>query len=265
MSENNLLENEDCQIVTSAEGGLFTVSVFNPNSPSNSDLLEDTQNVDSIPQILTNTTSCFDLSNLPKIETLDSLLKNLCEVMVRFDGSVKDYQKADFEQLIKIISNSLIYLYTNTSLMNTGNHAVGFRGIAHLDTNPYLEAIELNNSYPGIYFAQDIGTYPYFSVDVTSTDNFDAIVLLVPYINSNGEVVRYDKSVYNLNISNPNFTYSPSMPSSVWVIQHNLNKKPTVVITDRDGYLCEGQILYTDNNNVTITFSAPLEGYADLN
>jgi len=265
MSENNLLENEDCQIVTSAEGGLFTVSVFNPNSPSNSDLLEDTQNVDSIPQILTNTTSCFDLSNLPKIETLDSLLKNLCEVMVRFDGSVKDYQKADFEQLIKTISNSLIYLYTNTSTMNTGNHVVGFRGVAQLDTNPYLEAIELNNSYPGIYFAQDIGTYPYFSVDVTSTDNFDAIVLLVPYINSDGEVVRYDKSIYNLNTPNSNFTYSSDIPRGVWIIQHNLNKKPAVVITNRDGYLCEGQILYTDNNNLTITFSAPLEGYADLN
>jgi len=184
MSENNLLENEDCQIVTSAENGLFTISALNLNS-------------------------CFDLSNLPKIETLDSLLKNLCEVMIRFDGGVKDYQKADFEQLIKTISNSLIYLYTNTSPMNTGNHVVGFRGIAHLDTDPYLGAIELNNSYPGIYFAQDIGIYEHFSVgvnlvEVTATDSAEAIVLLVPYINSDGEVVRYDKNIYNLDTSTIN-------------------------------------------------------------
>ena len=47
----NLIGNEDYQIVTPAENGLFTVSVFNPNSPSNSGLLDDFQNVDNIPQI----------------------------------------------------------------------------------------------------------------------------------------------------------------------------------------------------------------------
>ena len=42
-------------------------------------------------------------------------------------------------------------------------------------------------------------------------------------------------------------------------------KKPTVIITDTAGTLYEGAIFYNDDNNLTITFSAPFNGYADLN
>ena len=140
----NLIENEDYQIVTPAENGLFTVSVF----ANNAGLLEDFQNVDAIPPISTDVTSCFDEDNLPKIQTLDSLLTNLCELMIRFDGCVKDYQKGDFEHLIKTISNSLIYLYTKPesgggdSALNT---VVSFRGVSIKTTNPHLDAIVSNS------------------------------------------------------------------------------------------------------------------------
>ena len=199
----NLIENEDYQIVTPAENGLFTVNVFDPNSPSNSGLLEDFQNVDSIPPLPTDVTSCFDLTNLPKIETLDSLLNNLCEVMVRFDGCVRDYQKSDFEQLIKTISNSLIYLYTKPEgggEESTINTAVSFKGVAIKTTNPHLDAITSNSKYPGIYFAQEFGNYAYFGIDVTNDELFNSIVLLIPKINSNGLFIEYEKIIYNLKI-----------------------------------------------------------------
>lgn len=260
----NLIENEDYQIVTPSNNGLFTVSTLNIESPSNSGLLEDFQNVDNIPQLPFSTNSCFDGNNLPKIETLDSLLSHLCELMIRFDGCVKDYQKSDFEHLVKTVTNSLIYLYSNNTT-NTGSFVVGFMGIANKDTNPYLEAIAANNKYPGIYFAQEFGNYPHFGVDVTNNELFNSIVLLIPNINSSGVVLNYEKSIYNLQISNSYFKYSSDMPRQEWVIQHNLNKKPSVVITDTAGSLYEGDVFYNDDNNLTITFSAPFNGYADLN
>ena len=109
----NLIENEDFQTVTPFENGLFTITTLNTESESNSGLLEDFQNVDTIPQLPFSTNSCFDGNDLPKIETLDSLLSHLCELMIRFDGCVKDYQKSDFEHLVKTVTNSLIYLYSN--------------------------------------------------------------------------------------------------------------------------------------------------------
>lgn len=110
----NLIENEDFQTVTPSENGLFTIATLNTNSESNSGLLEDFQNIDNIPIIPISTISCFDLNNLPKTETLNALLSDLCELMIRFDGCVKDYQKSDYEHLIKTITNSLIKLYTDS-------------------------------------------------------------------------------------------------------------------------------------------------------
>jgi len=245
---------------------LQTEVSLNDNSPSNNDILPSYENVESIPIVLPGDGSVFpdNIDNIPQTKTLQDLLRNLSEVMIRFNTSPDYYQKDDYRTLINTISNSLIYLYNNTTT-NTGSHVVGFRGVATKTTNPYLEAIRANNKYPGIYFAQDIGEYPYFGITVTMTDNFDAIVLLVPKVNSDGEVLNYEKTIYNLNTPNSNFVYSSDIARSVWIIEHNLNKKPAVVVTNRDGFLIEGQVVYTDNNNLTITFSAPIEGYADLN
>lgn len=56
-----------------------------------------------------------------------------------------------------------------------------------------------------------------------------------------------------------------SIPSRVWEISHNLNKYPTVIITDNDNNEYEGEVRKIDENMIVITFSQPFSGYADLN
>ena len=56
-----------------------------------------------------------------------------------------------------------------------------------------------------------------------------------------------------------------SNPSRVWEISHNLNKYPTVIITDNDNNEYEGEVRKIDENMIIITFSQPFSGYADLN
>lgn len=56
-----------------------------------------------------------------------------------------------------------------------------------------------------------------------------------------------------------------SNPSRVWEITHNLNKYPTVIITDNDNNEYEGEVKKIDENNIVITFSTAFSGYADLN
>ena len=79
----NLIENEDYQIVTPSENGLFTIATLNTNSESNSGLLEDFQNVDDIPIIPISTNSCFDLENLPETETLNELLSKYLSIILK--------------------------------------------------------------------------------------------------------------------------------------------------------------------------------------
>lgn len=60
------------------------------------------------------------------------------------------------------------------------------------------------------------------------------------------------------------FTFNQIVPSSSWVIAHNLNKYPVVVVVDSGGSVFIGDIVYTDVNNLTINFSSTFGGKAYL-
>lgn len=53
--------------------------------------------------------------------------------------------------------------------------------------------------------------------------------------------------------------------STVWVIYHNLNKKPSVVVVDSTMTVVETTVEYINNNAVQITLNAPFKGQAYLN
>lgn len=50
-----------------------------------------------------------------------------------------------------------------------------------------------------------------------------------------------------------------------WVINHNLNKKPAVIVVDSADNVITCETEFVDFNNVRITFNAPFKGTAYLN
>lgn len=61
------------------------------------------------------------------------------------------------------------------------------------------------------------------------------------------------------------YTHTQITPLSVWNIQHNLDKRPSVSIVDSGGSLIMGSVTYLDNNNIELSFSSSFAGYAYLN
>ena len=61
------------------------------------------------------------------------------------------------------------------------------------------------------------------------------------------------------------YTESVTQNSSVWNLEHNLGRFPAVQVVDTAGSVVIGDIQYVDQNNITITFSAPFQGTAYLN
>ena len=62
------------------------------------------------------------------------------------------------------------------------------------------------------------------------------------------------------------FAFEQGMPSDTWVINHNLNKKPSVEIVDSaDTIITPDQIKYNDMNTVTVYFLAAFAGKAYCN
>ena len=53
--------------------------------------------------------------------------------------------------------------------------------------------------------------------------------------------------------------------SKIWKINHNLNKKPSVTVVDSAGSEVIGEVIYIDDNNLELHFSAQFSGIAYLN
>jgi hypothetical protein len=60
------------------------------------------------------------------------------------------------------------------------------------------------------------------------------------------------------------YTHEQAVASDTWVIPHFLGYFPAVTVIDSAGDEVEGAITYTNQNTVTITFSAPFTGTAYL-
>ena len=62
-----------------------------------------------------------------------------------------------------------------------------------------------------------------------------------------------------------NYVHDQQVASASWVITHNMGKKPAVSIVDTADDEVIGEVKYNSNNQLTITFSAPMSGKAYLN
>ena len=61
------------------------------------------------------------------------------------------------------------------------------------------------------------------------------------------------------------YLHNQANPDTVWMIDHNLGKYPSVICFDSANDEIEGMISYPTLNRVTVTFSAATGGYAYLN
>ena len=61
------------------------------------------------------------------------------------------------------------------------------------------------------------------------------------------------------------YVHEQSVPSATWEIEHNLEKFPSVSIVDNYNRRFEGEVTYTDENNIVVVLTAAITGNAYLN
>lgn len=67
------------------------------------------------------------------------------------------------------------------------------------------------------------------------------------------------------SFNNVTFDFTQGVPATVWNIEHNLDKYPSVTVVNESKEVVIGSTVYIDKDNITITFSAAFSGYAYLN
>lgn len=108
----------------------------------------------------------------------------------------------------------------------------------------------------------NMNTYP--SVMVVDTGG-NTVIGDIQYNSANQLTIRFLQATAGtayLNGVKNQFIFMQSTPLNSWVIQHDLNCYPQVIVTDTAGNVINGDITYNSPNQVTVSFSAPIAGRA---
>lgn len=85
-------------------------------------------------------------------------------------------------------------------------------------------------------------------------------------INLGDEDVQLDAGTQTRILSeDKNYLHTQSVVSDEWVINHNLNKYPSVTVIDSAGNEVIGDVEHIDKNNLKIKFASGFTGKATLN
>lgn len=100
--------------------------------------------------------------------------------------------------------------------------------------------------------------------DSTETDFYD---LDLTYKNGNGAMVvnQFYSIILYSGAQDKSFKHNQVSASNTWVINHNLNKFPNVVVIDSAGSQAIGAVTHDSKNQLTLSFSASFSGVAHLN
>ena len=61
------------------------------------------------------------------------------------------------------------------------------------------------------------------------------------------------------------FTHTQTLASNIWSITHDLGNFPSVTVVDSAGSVVTGDVLYIDDQHISVIFSAEFSGKAYLN
>ena len=77
----------------------------------------------------------------------------------------------------------------------------------------------------------------------------------------------YDFATFTISsgVGDKNFVFTQAVASNTWVIQHNLNKFPSVTSVNINNIEMYGEVVFTDVNNLTINFTSASSGKAYIN
>jgi len=134
------------------------------------------------------------------------------------------------------------------------------------DTVPFMDYLVGNNIL--ISEQNAISNFGHYTID-SYTLNGAVYTLNLTNLFGNGVLDLdkfYDFAVFTLSSQGaPTFVFDQAAPATVWNIQHNLGKFPSVSVVNNNDIVINGEVTYIDNNNVQLNFSAGFSGKAYLN
>ena len=162
----------------------------------------------------------------------------------------------DTHQSVTLATNDLVWCQGTTAAKN---------GPFYYDGTGFSRCVSQENLRVGARIVKgaemlcELGTNATKRFAVTSSSGKDGHGQRVNIVASEIIVIADTSSSDNY------YEHVQGSASATWVVTHNLNKKPSIVIIASSGDEVEGDITYDSSFQLTLTFSAAFSGTAYLN
>lgn len=121
----------------------------------------------------------------------------------------------------------------------------------------------MTNITPDVSSIQVVETQT--SLVISETNSSDTVLTIF----ESDTIEIHDGTIVQIIDSNTSSSettiFEQNSASSFWIINHNLNKYPSVSVVDSAGSLIDGEAKYVSANRIELTFSQPFSGKAYLN
>ena len=207
-------------------------------------------------------------------------------------GATRNFRVADITRFIKETnaagaSGQLVYSFESNEVQKSAGSFVGtfstgtqFSKLTSIKVSKFPNGssqpvaeflatlVNKNIIMNDILNINNFGTYAVSAVtqDSNATDYYD--IALTP-VSGNGSLV--DEQFYSIILyagasGDKTFKHTQSAESNTWTINHGLNKKPSVTVTTAaTEAVVIGEVTYTNNNTLVVSFEAAFNGIAYLN
>jgi hypothetical protein len=167
--------------------------------------------------------------------------------------------------------------FSSIYLPNFGGNNTLFSNVTELiitpemanNTNslPYLESLVGEEIF--IQNRNNLGQFGVFTLNSLTLEALSGNYLMdLSFISGSGGLQflqYYGIELDQIQNADKTFVYTQAVPATNWIVNHNLNKFPSITIVDSGNTTVEGSITYNNQNTVTLSFSAQFSGKAYLN
>ena len=206
-------------------------------------------------------------------KTRNYLLSDLTD----FFGKQDAIQGNKFVYIYKQTKNYVDLLKGEISFNNKSEVDTTFSGVTTVyinrnnlsnnDIYAYLEELRTNDGVMYVFNGSNSTQFGIYRIQTINILSGDVIEMNVDVLSSNGTITLDDTAVISVLYGENDKTHIHTQlsASSSWTVTHGLAKFPSVTVVDDGDNVIYGDVVYTDQNELTINFSSSVSGKAYIN
>ncbi len=205
------------------------------------------------------------------------------------DGTTANFQVSDVTKFLRDtnaagVAGQIVYQFNTTSnkpggFVGTFSSGLTFANLTSIKIHKqpngspnaiveYLQSLVTKDIIIGdVDNINNFGVYTVVSLTQDSNAN-DYYDMALTYKSGNGTIVneQFYSIILYAGSTDKNYVHTQNSSSDSWTINHNLGKKPSVTVTTlTTGAQVIGEVTYTNNNTLVVSFAAAVSGIAHLN